>query len=176
MAKKFSDRYDNRKMRGFKWLKRAAVAAVVLFVLFWFVIGVSAVDGNSMCNTLQNGDILVYSRLNRQAGRGDVVALSLPSGEYYVKRVCAVAGDTVDIRDGELYVNGEKETAGYVLGPTLAESLSLTYPYVVEEGHVFVLGDNRPESVDSRYFGAVNLSQITGVIKLRLGFFYLDLL
>ncbi len=174
MAKKFSDRYNSRKWKWMRLIKGLVALAVVLFLVFQFVLGVSVVNGNSMLNTLQNGDLVLYTRLNKQVKVGDIVSLSLPSGEYYVKRVVAEAGDTVDIRDGKLYVNGVEEAADYAVGETLAESLSLSYPYTVEEGHVFVLGDNRPESVDSRYFGAVNLQHITGLLKLRLGFFYVN--
>lgn len=174
MAKKFSDRYNSRKWRLMRWVKHLVVLAVLLFVVFQFVLGVSVVNGNSMLNTLKNGDVVLYTRLHQEVKVGDIVSLSLPSGEYYVKRVVAQAGDTVDIRDGKLYVNGVEENAAYVLGETKEESLSLSYPYTVEEGHVFVLGDNRPESVDSRYFGAVSLQHITGLLKLQLGFFYVN--
>lgn len=173
MAKKFSDRYDSRKWRGMRLVKYLLPLIAAVYLLFQFVVGVSAVNGNSMQNTLQDGDLVLYTRLNRAINRGDIVSLSLPSGEYYVKRVVAVAGDEVDIREGRLYVNGRMEEAEYVLGETLAESLSLSYPCVVEEGKVFVLGDHRTESVDSRYFGSVSLEQITGIIRFRFGFFFL---
>lgn len=174
MAKNFSDRYKSRKWRWMKALYVVLPAALILFLVFQFAVGVSVVDGNSMADTLQSGDLVIYSRLEKDVQVGDVVALSLPSGEFYVKRAVALEGDTVDIRDGKLFVNGLEETAPFVLGETLPESETLAYPLTVPEGHVFVLGDNRPESVDSRYFGPVNLQQITGVIRFRMGFFYLN--
>lgn len=174
MAKQFSDRYDSRKWKGLRIAKVLAVIAVVLFLLFHVVLGFSRVDGVSMCNTLKDGDYVLYTRIFSSVQKGDIVSLSLPSGEYYVKRVVATAGDTVDIREGKLYINGAEETAPYVLGDTLSESETLSYPYHVEEGHVFVLGDNRPESVDSRYFGAVSEKHLTGLMLLRMGLFYLS--
>ena len=174
MAKKFSDRYDSRKWRLMGLLKTLALLAAVLLLVFHFVLGFSRVDGNSMCNTLMDGDYVLYTRIIPSLRRGDIVSLSLPSGEYYVKRVVAVAGDEVDIRDGRLYINGVEEKAGYVLGETLMENVAVSYPCLVEEGHVFVLGDNRPESVDSRYFDPVSEKQVTGVMKLRMGLFYLN--
>lgn len=174
MAKEFSDRYKKSKGRWLKALYVILPVVLAVFLVFQFVLGVSVVNGNSMANTLKNGDLLFYSRLEKTVQKGDVVALSLPSGEFYVKRVVAMAGDTVDIRDGKLYVNGMAETDAFVLGETLPESETFVYPITVPDGHVFVLGDNRPESVDSRYFGPVNLQQITGVVQLRLGFFYLN--
>ena len=174
MAKDFSDRYKKGKGCWLKVLYVLLPAALVLFLVFQFAVGVSVVDGNSMLNTLKSGELVIYSRLEKNVQKGDVVALSLPSGEFYVKRVVALAGDSVDIRDGKLYVNGIEEKEEIVLGDTLPESETFIYPVTVPQGHVFVLGDNRPESVDSRYFGPVNLQQITGVIQLRLGFFYLN--
>ena len=174
MAKKFTDRYDSRKWRLMGILKVLALAAVVLFFLFRFVVGLTPVSGNSMSNTLKDGDYVLYTRMVSELNRGDIVSLSLPSGEYYVKRVVAVAGDTVDIRDGKVFINGTEENASYVLGETVGENAAVVYPYTVEEGHVFVLGDNRPESVDSRYFGPVSEKQVTGVMKLRMGLFYLN--
>ena len=174
MAKKFTDRYDSRKWRLMGIVKVLALATVVLFFLFRFVVGLTPVSGNSMCNTLQDGDYVLYTRMVSEVKRGDIVSLSLPSGEYYVKRVVAVAGDTVDIRDGKVFINGTEENASYVLGETIGENAAVVYPCTIEEGQVFVLGDNRSESVDSRYYGSFNVNQVTGVLKLRMGFFYLN--
>lgn len=174
MAKKFTDRYKSRKWRLMRWGQRILLIGAALFFIFQFVLGISVVNGNSMLNTLQDGDLVLYNRMYKELKKGDIVSVSLPSGEYYVKRVVAMAGDSVDIRDGKLYINGEMEEADYVLGETLSESVSLAYPYTVEEGHVFVIGDNRPESVDSRYFGTVNVQHITGVLQCRFGLFYLN--
>lgn len=174
MAKKFTDRYDSRKWRLMGILKVLALAAVVLFFLFRFVVGLTPVNGNSMSNTLKDGDYVLYTRMVSELNRGDIVSLSLPSGEYYVKRVVAVAGDTVDIRDGKVFINGTEENASYVLGETIGENAAVVYPCTIEEGQVFVLGDNRSESVDSRYYGSFNVNQVTGVLKLRMGFFYLN--
>ena len=173
MAKKFSDRYNGRKWRWMRRIKNLIALAVLLFLVFQFVLGVSVVDGNSMLNTLQNGDLVLYTRLNKQVKVGDIVSLSLPSGEYYVKRVVAKAGDTVDIRDGVLYVNGIAETGEYIRGKTYPEEGSFTYPYTIPEGDAFVLGDNREESIDSRFFGAVNLRQIKGVLRVHIGKFFI---
>jgi signal peptidase I len=81
-----------------------------------------------------------------------------------VKRVIAVAGDVVDIRGGELYVNDELVENCYGTGETLKQDGAVLYPYTVREGNVFVLGDNRLVSVDSRSFGEVNRIQIRGKI------------
>lgn len=174
MAKNFSDRYKSRKWRGIKALYIVLPVILVLFLVFRFVVGASVVDGNSMENTLKSGDLVIYSRLEKDVQRGDVVAYSMPSGDFYIKRVVAVAGDTVDIQDGKLFVNGVEETDDRVLGKTRIESSMFTYPITISEGHIFALGDNREDSVDSRGHGPINLQQVIGVVQLRLGFFYLN--
>lgn len=144
------------------------VLIAVLFVLFRFVIGLSVVGGDSMEPSLRNGDLVVYFRMEREYLPGDVVSMRVPSGDYYVKRVAAVGGDEVDVRNGSIYVNGSLLVDERAQGETLKESGAVIYPYKVRKGNVFVLGDNRMASMDSRAFGEVNLRQIRGKILLRI--------
>ena len=142
---------------------------VVIFCIFRFCIGVAIVGGDSMEPSLRDGDIVVYNRMIAEYKPGDVVSVRVPSGDYYVKRVVAVGGDVVELNDGTLYVNGEPllDDDGY--GETLEESGAVIYPYIVREGNVFVLGDNRAVSMDSRMFGEVNQRQIKGKLILQIG-------
>ena len=144
------------------------VLIIVLFVLFRFVIGFSVVGGDSMNPNLQNGDLVLYFRMEKEFLPGDVISIRVPSGDYYVKRVAAVGGDEVDLRGGRVYVNGEELDDEWAQGETLEESGAVIYPYKVREGNVFVLGDNRMVSMDSRRFGEVNLRQIRGKLLLRI--------
>lgn len=145
------------------------VLLAALFVLFRFVIGFSIVGGDSMNPTLTDGTVVVYLRPVRDYLPGDVISMRVPSGEYYVKRVAAVGGDVVDLQDGHLLVNGEPTAAAWEHGETLEETGAVIYPYYVREGNVFVLGDNRTVSMDSRAFGEVNRRQIKGRIFLQIG-------
>lgn len=86
--------------------------------------------------------------------------------ERYVKRVIGVAGDTVDIQDGYVYVNGDKKEEAYVKGITEVRSFEL--PYTVQEGELFVMGDNREVSMDSRAFGPISLKQVEGKAFFRV--------
>ena len=94
--------------------------------------------------------------------------MRVPSGDYYVKRVIAGGGDVVDLRDGSVYVNGEKLDEEWAYGITETETGAVIYPYAVREGNVFVLGDNRQVSMDSRTFGEVNRRQIKGKILYQI--------
>lgn len=152
-----------KTLKRYKLIRTLVIIAAVLFLVFRFVIGVSFIDGNSMNPTFEDGDFVIYSRLDRNVHYGDVIALKLPTGEKYVKRIVAEAGDTVDIRDGLFYLNGQPLDDKH----TLEEQGRVTYPLMIEEGNVFYLGDNRPESIDSRFYGPANLRQVQGVLKLR---------
>jgi signal peptidase I len=83
-----------------------------------------------------------------------------------IKRVVAVAGDKVDISDGNLYINDVLQNEPYVKGIT--PGLSLSYPLTVPEGHVFVMGDNRENSMDSRSFGPISIDSIEGKAVFRV--------
>jgi signal peptidase I len=174
MGKKvFLRKYNHRKR---EWLHDAlifAFAIALFFILFRFIIGLSFVSGESMYPTLQNGEAVVYLRTVNNFKKGDIISIRVPSGDYYVKRVIAVAGDVVNIKDGEVYVNDELVENIYGTGETLEQEGAVIYPYTVRESNVFVLGDNRGVSVDSRSFGEVNKIQIRGKIIIQFGKWYI---
>lgn len=87
--------------------------------------------------------------------------------KYIVKRVIAVAGDTIDIKEGYVTVNGEKLEESYIKGQTFERS-DFSYPLTIPENKIFVLGDNRENSLDSRILGLIDYEQIKGKVVLRL--------
>jgi len=174
--KHFLGKYDGKKWMWLQDGKKFLLLVLALFLLFRFVLGFSCIDGNSMLDTFHDGDIVLYTRINREIQRGDVISVAIPSGEYYVKRVVALGGDVVDMQNGIFYINGEAESGAYIRGETYPEEGSFAYPYTVPKGDAFVLGDNREESIDSRFFGAVNLRQVKGVLRVHIGRFFLKLL
>ena len=163
------ERYNGWKL---EWLHDSMlflILAAVLLILFRHVIGLAVVGGDSMLPAYQDGNIVLYSRIAGGYAPGDVISMRVPSGEYYVKRIAAVGGDVVDLRDGIIYVNGKALEDPWAAGETRAETGAVIYPYTVRPGNVFVLGDNREVSMDSRAFGEVNLRQIKGKILFRIG-------
>lgn len=166
------ERYNGRKL---EWLHDSllfVVLVVAAFTLFRYVVGFAVVSGNSMEPVLTDGECVLFNRLDTSYDRGDVVSVRVPSGEYYVKRVIATAGDVVDLRDGSVYVNGARIDDPWAANATYEETGAVVYPYHVTEGNVFVLGDNRDASMDSRAFGEVSFRQIQGTIILRMGLLY----
>ncbi|MEE1138095.1 MAG: signal peptidase I [Acutalibacteraceae bacterium] len=151
-------------------LKGAVIAAFIMFCLVFRVIGV---EGDSMLPTLHDGDWVAVSGLSLNIDRGDVVISTQPweRNVPIVKRVIAVGGDTVDIDflTGNVYVNGEVLNEPYINSPTTL-SYDVKFPVTVPEGCVFLMGDNRGDSLDSRssHIGFIDERYILGEVYMRI--------
>ena len=166
-GKRVLRKYDGKKHGWFKFALTISAVVIATLVVFNVLVGVSRVSGQSMEPTLSDRQIVFYSRVSGNYDRGDIVSIKMPSGEKYVKRVIAIAGDEVNIRDGKVFVNGMVSEEDYTKGVTDRGDYGITYPYTVKENTVFVLGDNREESVDSRTFGPVVTSSVKGKLLFR---------
>lgn len=150
-----------------------AIAAAIILLFFSFIARITVVEGGSMEETLQGGDRLVISNLFYTPDRGDIVIIQSPKvndGIAIVKRIIAVEGDTVTILSDGVYVNGERlnETDGS-LGYTIdAYGYYPMAPQVVGKDKIFVLGDHRSVSLDSRSFGQVDASAVIGRVLFRI--------
>lgn len=138
-------------------------AVLLALVINLFLAQATRVFGQSMEPNLHTDQRIVVEKLSYRfhpPRRGDVVVLRLPRdpSELLIKRVIALPGETVEIRDGAVWVDGQALDEPYLTQPTLGHMA----PLVVPEGHVFVLGDNRAYSNDSRAFGPVPLENIVG--------------
>jgi signal peptidase I len=144
----------NWKTEVIEWLKIIVTAALIAFVLNTFIIANSKVPSGSMENTIMTGDHVIGSRLSYRFSdpeRGDIVIFRFPDNEkiYYVKRIIGMPGDTVDIIDGKVYLNGSEEPLDepYIREPMVPEA---PMHFEVPEGCYFMLGDNRNYSMDAR--------------------------
>ena len=165
--RRFLGKYDGYKYEWFKTAKEFVVILLIVTVIFNVFVGVSRVSGDSMEPTLQNGNVVFFLRIGSDYQDGDVVFARMPSGDFYVKRVIATEGEVVDLIDGKFYIDGVEEHGDYILGVTEAQKGIVTYPYTVEEGTYFMVGDNREGSMDSRAFGALPEGSIKGKLILR---------
>ena len=159
-----------RRLLG--WLLWIAGAVAFAILIRMFVGEAYYVPTGSMLDTIQLDDRLWGEKLSyrfRSPEPGEVVMFNSPSDDGYilVKRVIAVGGETVDLVDGRVVVDGKVLDEPYTEGKEtlpLAEQLAsiepITYPYTVPEGHLWLMGDNRTNSRDSRYFGAVAVEEV----------------
>lgn len=158
---------------GFDVVDSIKGAAIVAFVVFCFAFRVIGVDGDSMLPTLHNGDWVLVSGTSYDIDRGDIVIVTQPweRNVPIVKRVIAVGGDEVDIDfyEGVVYVNGEKLQEDY-LDELTRTGFDVTFPQKVPDGTVFIMGDNRDNSLDSRSskIGFVDERYILGEVILRI--------
>lgn len=151
----------------------AALTVVLVIVVKSFVLDTYMIPTGSMLETIKLDDLLFGEKVSyyfRSPKVGEIVTFDDPEDPSVtlIKRVIATEGQTVDLVDGALYIDGELVDEPYVGGkPTYeidrhASSLAgpVTYPYTVPEGRVWVMGDNRTNSLDSRYFGAVEVTSV----------------
>ena len=144
-------------------LLKIAVIAVVVVLLFTFMFGILRVTDIAMDPNIQDGDVVMWYRLDKDYVATDPIVVS-HEGEQQVRRVVAVAGDTVDITEDGLLINGSLVQEQNVFGETLHYEDGIAFPLTIEEGQVFVLGDRRKDSVDSRLYGAVNIKDTLGKV------------
>ena len=153
------------------WGLTIAIPVALGLLIHFFVLEAFIVPTGSMLNTVQINDRLWSEKVSyrfREPKQGEVVLFNSPKEEGVVllKRVIATGGQTVDLVDGNVLVDGmvleEPYTEGrpsYPLDGT-ESGKSINYPYIVPEGHVWLMGDNRTNSLDSRYFGSVPVSNV----------------
>ena len=147
------------------WIISIVVAVVLAFLIRQFIVELYIVDGPSMRPTLQSQERLVVNKFiysMRSPEKGEILVFKYPRDQSrdFIKRVIATEGDTIEIKDGRVYVNDQMLSEDYILEKTRSEYPKATVP----QGTVFVMGDNRNNSEDSRFadVGFVPYSLIKG--------------
>jgi signal peptidase I len=187
-----SPKNDHSNLRGIlSTILLLAIAPLIAFGITTYAIQSYQVDGESMETTLQNGDRLIVDKAPRTISRitghsyvphrGDIIIFNqanLPDTSFgqskqLIKRVIGLPGEHVIVRDGKITVYSDTHPEGF--NPDTSTGYKITAiatpgeaDVVLEKDHIFVCGDNRPNSEDSRYFGPVNSNDIVGKLSLRL--------
>lgn len=171
----------NNKVKNelIEWVKAIAIAVVLVIIIRWFLFAPFMVDGPSMQPNFHTGERVIVNKLLydfRAPKPGEVVVFHVPQeGKDYIKRVIAVAGDTVKVEGDDVYVNGNKIAQPYIQ-KQIDEYAAQGEKYnnlrdfpnaeiadgTVPAGHVFVMGDNRRNSTDSRMLGYIDLKEVVG--------------
>lgn len=160
------------------WLLSFVFAFAFVFICKQFLFSPVVVDGKSMEPTYKDDDVIIVSKISKIKHFDQVVFKSPIENAYYIKRVIGLPGDSVEVKDDILYINGKKYEEPYV---NRSEDVSefghytedftleeLTGEKTVPENHLFVLGDNRLYSKDSRHFGFISYDAILGESKIRI--------
>jgi signal peptidase I len=181
---------EESKPKRSRWLVEGvviiAVAIVVAVLLRTFVVGTYSIPSGSMEPTLNVNDRILVDKLAyhfHSVHTGDVVVFTTPKDEHcagppvndLVKRVIGLAGQTITLSDGQVYIDSKLLAQPWL--PAVVQHQTypipsgapygLTKPYRVPAGDVFVMGDNRTESCDSRYWGPIKTSTIVGKVDVR---------
>jgi signal peptidase I len=157
------------RSKAFRWVIEVVVIVAAAFILALlvqqFIVKPFAIPSPSMENTLLEGDRVLVNRLVyhfHPPHRGDIIVFhppGHPGSDPFIKRVVAVAGDTIAVQNGQLYLNGVAQNEPYIKEYPIEGD----YPETeIASGYVWAMGDNRNNSGDSRVFGPVPLSSIMG--------------
>lgn len=145
----------------------------IVFALSWFlrefIFQAYEIPSGSMETTIMTGDMVFAEKISvrfQEPHAGDIVTFQDPNDEdrILIKRIIATGGQTIDIHDNKLFIDGVEQYESYTHGlPTnVLRSTKVSYPYKIPEDSIWVMGDNRTNSQDSRYFGAVPKDTIIG--------------
>lgn len=169
---------EKQKGETFEWVKALLIAFGIAALIRLFLFTPIVVDGVSMMPTLKDGDKMIVNKISYKIGSPDhfdIVVFHAPEKKDYIKRVIGLPGDTVEYADDVLYINGKAQEEPYLKaykeelsGGTLTEDFTLEEKIgrqTVPEGHIFVMGDNRRMSNDSRHIGPISMDEIVGTTK-----------
>ena len=175
---------NSTKREIFSWIIALLIAVVLAIVVRTFLISNYVVEGSSMLPNLQNNNRLLVNKIDYDFGSpqyGDIIIFHATPTSDYVKRVIGLPGDTIVYKNDQLYRNGKKILEPYLnkykekykkedpgQNFTLDFSLQgLTHRKTVPKGELWVMGDNRRISVDSRKIGFVSINKVVGKVNLR---------
>ncbi|KGR80377.1 signal peptidase I [Ureibacillus manganicus DSM 26584] len=177
------EKNEKKKNELWEWTKALIIAFLIAVVIRYFLFTPIVVDGDSMMPTLENGDRMIVNKFGYMIGepnRFDIVVFHAPEGKDYIKRVIGLPGEHIEYRNDQLYINGEPIEEPYLdeyksqlpKGDLTQDFTLQDIPNVdpnvevIPEGYVFVMGDNRRGSKDSRHIGLVNIDEIIGSTNL----------
>lgn len=166
MAYGYPKPYDRDHIGAIRKIRAGIGLALLLAFIFTLVLGVKTAGDGGMAPDWNQGRPVLYFRLTADCARGDVVCMSLPGGETVLRRVVAVAGDTVELRDGRVFVNGLAERGNYSFTRTEPAEDGPTYPLLLRQGEYFLLADRREIQTDSRSFGLLTRQDILGRVLI----------
>ncbi|NRD78856.1 signal peptidase I [Bacillus sp. BRMEA1] len=164
-----------KKNELWEWTKALLIAVILAGVIRYFLFAPIVVDGLSMMPTLKDQDRMIVNKLSYTVGkphRFDIIVFHAPEGKDYIKRIIGLPGDKLEYKNDTLYINGKSYKEPYLDDyKKQVTDGPLTEPFTLKEkigrdtvppGELFVMGDNRRFSKDSRHIGAIPMSKVIG--------------
>ena len=164
---------NEKNQTSLEWIESITLSLISITLIFTFLFRITTVSGISMLPTLNSQDKVLISNLLYAPERQDIIVIDTYTayGQPLVKRIIGLAGDEIDIdfNSGEVFVNGQLQDEPYISAST-TQHLDLSFPLIVPENTIFVMGDNRPYSLDSRStsIGFIDVRNILGKSLLRV--------
>ncbi|MBS4200036.1 signal peptidase I [Bacillus sp. FJAT-49732] len=165
-----------------EWLKAFLIAIVLAVVVRHFILTPIVVDGSSMMPTLHDRDRMIVNKLQyslKEPKRFDIIVFHTNDNKNLIKRIIGLPGDRIEYKDDVLYINGKAYKEPYLDEYKKQNVLDVPFTYsftlkdtpigndIVPEGHLFVMGDNRGHSTDSRHIGAIPIEEVYGSAKIK---------
>lgn len=140
--------------------------SIILLIIFNFILGIATIKGESMLYNFYNNDLVIYNRIINKVERNDIIVASKQNKTHIIKRVVGISGDTIDIIDNSVYLNGVKLDESRYISNSLTAIQDIKFPITLKNNEYFVLGDNRDKSLDSRNSktGVINKKDVLGKV------------
>lgn len=146
-------------------LAKISFIVLTFVIIFTWIYGAFRNDEYGMTPAINQGDLIIYYRLDKNYLSNDVIAIK-ENGVNQTRRVIATEGDTVDIKENGLYVNGYLQTESKIYFDTKRFEEGIDFPVTIGPGEVFVLGDNREKARDSRLYGPISVDDTLGKVMM----------
>jgi signal peptidase I len=150
------------KKAAWDWIQAILIAVVLAIIIRLFVFEPFNVSGPSMKETMHTGDLVIVNKLIykiRDPKPGEVIVFHAPEHKDYIKRVIALPGEKLEARNNKVYINGKEIKEPYLADNVRTQDFS---EVIVPPGHIFVMGDNRMDSTDSRVLGPISIDKLVG--------------
>lgn len=162
---------ENTKKEIYSWVKSIAFAFIIAFICRQFIFTPTTVQGESMMPTFEEGNRVILSKIS-DIDRFDMVVFDAPDADkQYIKRVIGLPGDSIEVKNDVLYINGKIYEEFYLnekKKENLLDKFTNDFQYKeVPENSLFVMGDNRLKSHDSRDFGVISYDSVVGEVKFQ---------
>ncbi len=165
---------EKKSQSGWELFRFGVIALIAVLGIRTFIVQPFIVSGSSMVPTFENGQYLIIDEISyklKDPKRDDVIVFKYPkdTSKFFIKRIIGLPNETIDIKGSDVTITNAENPEGFVLVEPYVKNLANSQThFVLKDDEYFVMGDNRPNSSDSRFWGSVNKNLVVGRVLLRL--------